>query len=259
MINSTQIRGQNTAMQTRTTQHQRREAAVHFDTNTVCHFYPLTNMTTDSDRYELPANDSILQGAGPTPRGQFATNTTGATGCNEQWRFNSRTDTATHTNPQTHATRSSNRNGFRNNSPNSSDNRTGPTCFKCGEQGHMRMDCKERVFCTHCKTANHDTKACRKHHNSTPSPTNSHIPAGLPPHSNTTTTIRRNSSNWTTHTTDWSNQQHTIVPKLFRDPPTKNQHHHTHTLQRRITSSIHQNDRSPDTDNSTSRQQQQKE
>ena len=45
MINSTQIRGQNTAMQTRTMQHQRREAAVHFDTNTVCHFYPLTNTT----------------------------------------------------------------------------------------------------------------------------------------------------------------------------------------------------------------------
>ena len=181
MINSTQIRGQNTAMQTRTTQHQRREAAVHFDTNTVRHFYPLTNMTTDSDRYEPPSNDSILQGAGPTPEGQFATNITSTTGRNKQWRFNSRTDTAIHRNPQTHATRSSNRNGFHNNSPNSSDNRTGPVCFKYGEQGHMRMDCKERVFCTHCRTANHDTKACRKHHNSSPSPTNSHIPAGYHP------------------------------------------------------------------------------
>ena len=37
------------------------------------------------------------------------------------------------------------------------------------------------IFCTHCKTANHDTKACRKHHNSTPSPTNSHIPARYRP------------------------------------------------------------------------------
>ena len=42
----------------------------------------------------------------------------------------------------------------------------------------MRMDCRERVFCTHCRTANHDTKACRKHHSNAPSPTNSHIPAG---------------------------------------------------------------------------------
>ena len=78
-------------------------------------------------------------------------------------------------------TRPSNRNGFQNNSPNSSDNRNGPTCYRCVEQGDMRMDCKARVFCTYCRTANHDTRACRKHHNSTPSSTNSHIPAGYHP------------------------------------------------------------------------------
>ena len=43
------------------------------------------------------------------------------------------------------------------------------------------MDCRERVFCTHCRTTNHDTKACKKHHNNAPSPTNSHIPAGYHP------------------------------------------------------------------------------
>ena len=88
---------------------------------------------------------------------------------------------AMHMNPQACMTRPSGHNSFHNNSPNSSDNRNGPTCFKCGEQGHMRMDCKERVFCTHSRTANHDTKACRKHHNNTPSPTNSHITAGYHP------------------------------------------------------------------------------
>ena len=45
----------------------------------------------------------------------------------------------------------------------------------------MRMDCKERVFCTHCRTANHDTKACKKYHSNAPSPINSHIPAGYHP------------------------------------------------------------------------------
>ena len=45
----------------------------------------------------------------------------------------------------------------------------------------MRMECKERVFCIHCRTANHDSKACRKHHNNTPSPMNSHILAGYHP------------------------------------------------------------------------------
>ena len=181
MVNSIPIRGQNTATQTRTMQHQRTEATVHFDTNMVHHFYPPTNLTTNGDRYEPPVNDSIIQGAGPTPGSQFATNTTGATGCNEPWRYNNGTDTAAHTNPHTGMTRPSNRNSLHNNSLNSSDNINGPTCFKCGEQGHRRMDCKERVFCTHCRTANHDTKACRKHHNNTPSPTNSHIPAGYQP------------------------------------------------------------------------------
>ena len=45
----------------------------------------------------------------------------------------------------------------------------------------MRIDCRERVFCTHCRTQNHDTKACRKHHSNAPSPPNSHIPAGYHP------------------------------------------------------------------------------
>ena len=45
----------------------------------------------------------------------------------------------------------------------------------------MRMDCRERVFCTHCRTTNHDTKACRKYQNSAPSPTNSHVTTGYHP------------------------------------------------------------------------------
>ena len=110
------------------------------------------------------------------------TNTTGVTGRNEQWRYNNGTNTPAHTTNQAHTTRPSSHNGSHNNSLNSSDNRNGPTCFRCGEQGHMRIECsKDRVFCTHCRTLNHDTKACRKHHNSTPSPTNSHIPTGYHP------------------------------------------------------------------------------
>ena len=84
-------------------------------------------------------------------------------------------------NLQGRTTRPTGRSGSHNNSPNSSDNSHGPTCFKCGEQGHKRMDCRERVFCTHCRTGNHNTKACRKHQNNTPSSTNSHIPAGYHP------------------------------------------------------------------------------
>ena len=57
----------------------------------------------------------------------------------------------------------------------------GPTCFKCREQGHTRLECRERVYCTLCRTHNHDTKACRKQHNNIPSPTNSHLTTGYHP------------------------------------------------------------------------------
>ena len=43
------------------------------------------------------------------------------------------------------------------------------------------MNCKERVYCTNCETANHDSKACRRHGNSMPSPINNHTPTGYHP------------------------------------------------------------------------------
>ena len=91
------------------------------------------------------------------------------------------TNAPTCTNLQTYTSRHPSHNGFHNSS-NSSDNRNSPTCFRCGEHHHMRLKCsKDRVYCTHCRTHNHNTKACRKHHNNTPSPTNSHILTGYHP------------------------------------------------------------------------------
>ena len=179
---STPIRNTNAAPRTRTNHHQQTETAIHFNPNPVRHLYPTTNPTSHNDQYKPPTNHSIIQGAGSAPGGQFTTNTTNITGCNEPWKYNNGTNTATRTNYQTHTTRPSSHNGFHNNSPNSSDNRNGPTCYRCGEQGHMRLKCRtERVYCTHCRSPNHSTKACRKHHNNTPSPTGSHIPTGYHP------------------------------------------------------------------------------
>ena len=78
LINSTPIRNSSP----RTDQ-----PAIHFDTNTTHHVYP-TITTTNGDRYEPPTNDSILQGAGSTPGGQFTANTTSETGHNNPWRYN---------------------------------------------------------------------------------------------------------------------------------------------------------------------------
>ena len=150
---------------------------IHFNTNPIRHIYSAT--TDEDDQYEPPVNDSIIQGAGSAPRDQFATNTIRITGYNNPWRHNNGTNTATNTASNRTSTRPTGRNGLRNNNlPNSSDTRNGPTCFRCGEQGHMRLECRERVFCNNCKTYNHDTKACRKQHNNIPSPANSQITMG---------------------------------------------------------------------------------
>ena len=162
------------------------QPGIHFNTNPVRHIYSTTSTTSGDNQYEPPANDSILQGAGSALTGQFTTNATGTTDHNDLWRHNNGTSTAIHMTTQGRVTRPTGHSSFQNNSPNSSDARNGPTCFKCGEQGHMRLDCRERVFCTLCRTHNHDTKACRKQHNNIPSPTNNHIttayhPTATPP------------------------------------------------------------------------------
>ena len=45
----------------------------------------------------------------------------------------------------------------------------------------MRGECRRKVFCNHCRSYNHDTKACRKQHDNTPSPTHSQIATGYHP------------------------------------------------------------------------------
>ena len=45
----------------------------------------------------------------------------------------------------------------------------------------MKLECRKRVFCNHCRSYNHDTKACRKHQNNTLSPIHSQIATGYRP------------------------------------------------------------------------------
>ena len=45
----------------------------------------------------------------------------------------------------------------------------------------MRVECRKRVFCNHCRSYNHNTKACRKHQDNTLSPTHSQIATGYHP------------------------------------------------------------------------------
>ena len=171
LANSTPIRNTNTRSD---------QPGVHFNTNPVHHVY-----TTTSDRgeqYEPPENDSILQGATSSPADQFMTNATDTAGRNELWRRNNTTNVGSNTFNHKTTTRPTSRNSLQINNPsNPTDLRSGPTCFRCGEQGHMRGECRRKVFCNHCRSYNHDTKACRKQHDSTPSPTHSQIATGNQP------------------------------------------------------------------------------
>ena len=114
IVNSTPIRNSNT----RTDQ-----PAVHFDTNPVRHHYIPTNPTTNGDRYEPPANNSIIQGAISVLGSQFTSYMTKGIGRNEPWRYNNGTNTATCSGTQAQMTRQPSHNGFQYNSPNSSDSK----------------------------------------------------------------------------------------------------------------------------------------
>ena len=133
LANSTPIRNDNTRSD---------QPGVHFNTNPICHVYSAT--THGDNQYESPINDSIIQGAGSAPTDQFATNVISVTGHTDPWRCNNGTNTATNTASHRISTRPTGHNGLcNNNSPNSSDTRNSPTCFRCGEQGHMRLECRE--------------------------------------------------------------------------------------------------------------------
>ena len=171
LANSTPIRNSNTRSD---------QPGVHFIANPAQHIYATTS--DRGDQYKPPKNDSILQGTTSSPVDQFTINTTDVAGHNELWRCNNATSTSSNTIKDRTATIPTGHNRLQNdNLPSPPDLRNGPTCFRCGEQGHMRAECRERVFCNHCRSYNHDTKACRKQHNNIPSPAHSQIARGYHP------------------------------------------------------------------------------
>ena len=168
LANSTPIRNTNARSD---------QPGVHFNTNPVQHVYATTS--DRGEQYEPPENDSILQGTTSSPADQFLTNATNAAGRNEPWTRNNTTNISSNTFNHRTKTRPTGRNGLQtNNLSNPTDLRNVLTCFRCVEQGHMRGECRKRVFCNHCRSYNHNTKACRKQHDNTPSPTHSQIATG---------------------------------------------------------------------------------
>ena len=131
----------------------------HFNPNTIHQYYSVTEPTSCTNRYEPPANDSIIQGTNTAPIVHLTGSTTTSTGHNTPWRNNGKNNIPQQTCPS-QATNTTDRNALFNDSPNSSNDRNGPTCFKCGEQGHMRNECTNRVFCNNCNSRGHCDRTC---------------------------------------------------------------------------------------------------
>ena len=138
---------------------------VHFKINPTHHIYSTTS--DDNDPFKPPEKDSIIQTASPLQTDQPMTSTTKPINPYTTWRHNNNAGTAVGT--------------HRTMSVMGMDNRSGPICFRCGERGHLRFNCTERVFCDSCKTFNHSSRACRKQPDNTPSPTGSQIATGYHP------------------------------------------------------------------------------
>ena len=136
LVNSTPIRNNNTRSD---------QPGVHFNTNMVRHVYSTTS--DGDDQYEPSVNDSIVQRS--VPAGQFATNTTSTTGHNDPWRHNTGTHMNTNTTSHRTSTRPTGHIGLHtDNLTNLSDTRNDPTCYRCGERGHRKLECREKVFCS---------------------------------------------------------------------------------------------------------------
>ena len=149
LANSTPIRNTNTRSD---------QPGVHFNTNAIQHVY--TNTSDRGEQSEPPENDSIVQGATSPPADQFVTSATETAGHNEPWRQNNTANISPNTFSHRTTTRPTSHNEPQTNNPsNPTDLRNGPTCFRCGELGHMRLDCRKRVFSSNCRSYNHDTKA----------------------------------------------------------------------------------------------------
>ena len=83
-------------------------------------------------------------------------------------------------------------------------------------EGRMQ---RERVFYNHCKTYNHDTKACRKQHNNIPSPAHSQIATGYHPTATPPPLMGTTAATWQTHQTGTHNNNPLFQKLLDNNQP----------------------------------------
>ena len=157
---------------------------VFFDLNPTRHSYVNRGSSSSSDEYDHLSRDSTSQDGDINGRISPNSNMDGNTEHRGEWQQG---HTAGYGN---HTTGTSSRTSFSNEQPQYQP-RVPVICFKCGDPGHIRTTCQATdVYCTFCRTTNHNNKACKKLNNPNDSPTNStsspgYHPTATPPQGDT--------------------------------------------------------------------------
>ena len=155
-----------------------------FDPNPTHHSYAQAGDTNSNDGCDQLSGDSMSQDTDMndriSPTGDRETNGERR----NKWQQNQAAGYGTR------ATGTTGHTGFQNEHSHYPQRST-ITCYRCGEQGHIRTGCLvPEVYCNICRTTNHGTRACRRYNNTNDSPLNSnnspkYHPTATPPQGET--------------------------------------------------------------------------
>ena len=158
-----------------------------FDPNPTRHSYTQirdSQGSNGSDGYDQLSNDSLSQDTDTNDRISPTSDRDTDSERRSNWQRNNTTGYGNR------ATGSSSRTSFQN-EQSSYPQRNTVTCYRCGEQGHIRTGCSvPEVYCTICRTSNHGTRACRRYNSTNDCPPNSsnnteYHPTATPPQGET--------------------------------------------------------------------------
>ena len=181
VITSTPLREQTAYLLTSNRQTNR---AVLFDPNPTRHSYTQARDPNGSDGYDQLSSDSLSQDNDTNDRISPTSDRDTDSERRNNWQ---RTHTTGYGN---HTTGPTSRTSFQNEQSNYPQRNT-VTCYRCGEQGHIRTGCTvPEVYCTMCRTSNHGTRACKRYNNTNDCPPNSNSnpeyhPTATPPQGET--------------------------------------------------------------------------
>ena len=183
-----------------------------FNPNPTRHSYTQAGDTNSNDGYDHLSGDSMSQDTDMNDRISL----TDERDTNGERRSNWQ---QTHTTAYgTCATRTTGHTGFQNEFSHYPQRNT-ITCYRCGEQGHIRTGCLvPEVYCTNCRTSNHGTRACKRYHNTNDSPPNSNNSPEYHP----TATPPQGETNGLFAPTRTSTAVHSPIPGTTTNPETAN-------------------------------------